>query len=154
MFSIVSLFRGRRNTFNNQSSSQLKNKNGKCLAVCTNGTKSPADNGAKVIQSYCNSQEKGQFWRVMGDHLCNGWNKCLSLQNNTDQKHSNSGVIIHTDLNTDSWLQKWKFENPGRILNNRGRCLGVYFNPDSSNGEVKIEKCNSSNKGQWWSFIF
>ena len=154
MFSIVSYFqRGRRNTFNNQSSRQLKNKHGKCLAVFTNGTSSPTDNGAKVIQSYCNPQEKSQFWRVIGDHLCNGWNKCLSLPNNIDKENSNS-EIVHTDLNTDSWRQRWKFENPGRILDNRGRCLSVFFNPDSSDGEVKIDKCNSSNKGQWWSFIF
>lgn len=122
------------------------------MAVFTNGALNPKENGAKLLQSHCNSQEKGQRWRVVGDHLCNGWKKCLSLQNNNHQESLTLDVIIHTNLDTDSWLQKWNFENPGRIFNYHGSCLGASFNPDSDGSEVTIEKCNTNNKGQWWYF--
>lgn len=113
------------------------NKYGKYLAVNANGTINPADNRANIIRSHCNSQEKGQLWRVMGDHLCNGWNKCLSLPNNSDQEYLNL-YIVHTYLHSDSWRQKFKFENPGRILNFQGRCLGAHFSSDSDGGNVKM----------------
>ncbi len=123
------------------------------MAVFTNGALNPKENGVKLLQSHCNSQEKGQRWRVVGDHLCNGWNKCLTLPNNSDQESLTLDVIIHTDFDTDSCLQKWNFENPGLIFNYHGSCLGV-SDSDSDGGEVKIGKCNTSNKGQWWYFDF
>lgn len=140
--------RGRRNTFNRgRMSNLLKNKHGKCLAVCKNCTIYPAENGAKIFQSYCNPKEKGQRWRVMGYYICNGWNKCLSLPNNGNHEISHT---IHNDVNNDTWRQMWEFENPGRILNFNGQCLGVYNDSDAEGGEVEVQKCIKTNKGQWW----
>jgi len=129
---------------------QLKNGHGMCLAVETNGFINPSQNGALIIQSDCNSSEKGQYWKVTNDfHLCNQWNKCLSIALN--DKPGKITPIIIQDEHKNSEHQDWVHGNNG-ILYNKGRCLAIENNKRNKGAAVQSNSCNFGLEGQIWTF--
>lgn len=131
----------------------LINLHGKCLAVETAGTKSPADNGAKIIQAECNPSEEGQLWKYDQEKqiLCNNWSKCLSLPLDNNQQRSNSDVF-HWDLIEGENRQKWTAWNTGQFNNNGSWCLAFEGNSNSHGVRAKTGNCNDLEDGQLWSF--
>ena len=130
---------------------QLKNGHGLCLAVENDGAISPSENGALIIQSDCNQLEKGQHWKITDDyHLCNRWNKCLSIPLNTTPGDITSS-IIHDEYHQNSEHQNWKHGKSGILFNN-GRCLSTIKNRRNKGTGVQSYECNFQLEGQIWTF--
>ncbi len=130
---------------------QLKNGHGMCLAVENDGVISPSENGALIIQSDCNQLEKGQHWKLTNDyHLCNRWNKCLSIPLNTTPGDITSS-IIQDEYHQNSEHQNWKHGKSGILFNN-GRCLSTIKNRRNKGTGVQSYECNFQLEGQIWTF--
>lgn len=129
----------------------LVNKHGQCLAVNTKEDIGPSLNGARIIQSDCNSSERGQIWKRNGDRICNDWNKCIStpLQQKSGTKTS---IVIHRDLNHEDQHQQFRETNENHLIN-LGNCLGIKDDADYPGAEAKTGFCNEKENGQIWQFF-
>lgn len=136
---------------NGSSFRQLKNRHRMCLAVETNGTINPSENGALIIQSDCTALEKGQQWKLTDDHLCNQWNKCISTPLNTLPGDIARNIIQSEHQNSEH--QNWKYGEKMGIVYNKGRCLSTIENSKYKGAAVQTYVCNFGLEGQIWNFV-
>ena len=129
----------------------LKNQPGKCLELITNGT-NQTGNEVTIIQSNCNPQRNGQLWKLIEDHICNDFDKCLSLPIDWNPENVTLGIIL-SDRDIHSRLLKWKFEGSGYIVN-QYHCLEVFLDSEADGAEIKMGRCGSGRKSQSWYFEY
>ncbi len=82
-------------------------------------------------------------------HLCNDWNKCLSIPLNSTPGDITSSLI--QDDNKFSTHQRWGFLNGIQLYNN-GRCLASKRNSGNDRTPLITDSCNSLHEGQKWFF--